>query len=101
VYGIPDYVPKFTYGALDKSQSKIVEGSISSVFNLCFNGVIKTDLDAYAEVLKSKGFVVAIGEIGSTYTLTASLERDREIATLVITLAEAKGIAVFTLGAPV
>lgn len=101
VVGIPDYVPKFGYGTLDKNQSKIVEGSVSSVFNLCFKSVGKKDLDAYAGTLKNSGYIVAVAEIGATYTLTASLDRDMDTATLVITLSEAEGVAVFTLGAPV
>jgi hypothetical protein len=101
VTGIPDYVPKFEYGTLDRANSKIVEGSVSSVFNLCFRGVGKADVDAYCKKLEAAGYLAASAEIGNTYTLTASLERNHEIATLVVTLSEAEGVAIFTLGAPV
>lgn len=101
VTGIPDFVPKFTYGTIDIPNSKIVEGPVSSVFNLCFRGVTRENIDAYAKLLEAEGYTFASAEIGNTYLLTASLEKKRELATLVITLSLSEGIAIFTLGAPV
>jgi hypothetical protein len=101
VVGIPDYVPRFAFGTIDRSQSKIVEGSVGSLFTLCFNGVTKTNLDGYATALKSAGFVVATGEINMTYTLTASLGGEWINATLVLTLNEGTGAAVYSLEVPV
>ena len=74
---------------------------MSSVFNLCYKGVTKENIDAYAKLLEEEGYTFASDEIGSTYLLTASLDRKRELATLVITLSLSEGIAIFTLGAPV
>jgi hypothetical protein len=101
VVGIPGYVPRFSCGSIDHSQSKIVEGSVSSVFSVCFKGVDKAGVDAYAAALTGKGFVVATAEIGTTYTLTASLDGDWDTATLVITLTETDGVAYYVLGVPV
>jgi hypothetical protein len=101
IAGIPDYVPRFSYGSIDRRQSSIVEGSISTVFKLCYTGVLREDVDAYAGALRNKGFDVAAAEIGDTYTLIASKDFGWGAATLVITLDGAAGTAVYALEAPV
>jgi hypothetical protein len=101
IAGIPEYVPRFPYGVIDRDDSSIVEGAFSTVFGLCFTGVQTGDLDAYAETLKGKGYKVAVEEIGETYTLTASLEFSWGKVTLVITVPNAGGTAAYALDAPV
>lgn len=96
VVGIPDYVPRFPCGTIDRDQSKILQGSAETVFTLCFRGVARADLDAYVTALKSAGFTAAAEEINATYTLTASLGGDWNKATLVITLF-ADGTATYSL----
>lgn len=101
VVGIPAYVPRFSYGTIDRSQSKITEGSVGSLFALCITGVTKADLEAYAKTLETAGFTSALAEINTTYTMTASLDGDWTNATLVITLNEQTGVANYSLGVPV
>lgn len=100
VSGIPAYVPRFVYGEIDISQSKITEGSISTVFHLFIKGVEMADMDEYAIELKNAGYIVAVAELGNTYTLTASKDFGWNFVSLVITLAEGDGIAVYTLDVP-
>jgi hypothetical protein len=101
VAGIPDDVPRFAYGSIDHDGSSITEGAFSTVFRLIYRDVRRQDVDAYAQALKLKGFDVAAGEIGDTYTLTASLKLEWGDITLIITLAERDGSAVYALDAPV
>jgi hypothetical protein len=101
IAGIPAYVPLFSSGSIDRDQSKITEGSISSVFDLYITGVRKQDMDAYSEKLEEAGYKVAAGEIGSTYTLIATKDMGYGKVTLVITLNEAEQTAQYTLEAPV
>lgn len=99
IAGIPDYVPRFPYGKLDADQSKIVEESTSTVFDLSYSGVQQADVDAYASTLKGKGYTVAAEMIGDTYTLTASLQLINGRVALVLTLKG--GAATYALEAPV
>jgi hypothetical protein len=101
VTGIPDAVPKFSFGTIDRKQSSIIEGAFGTVFHLCYTGVHREDIDAYAQTLMQKGFAVAKGEIGDTYTLTASLKLDWGKVTLIVTLTDASGMATYALDAPV
>lgn len=56
---IPESIPKFKYGILDKeSSSKITdEGSISYMLSYIF--VIRPDIDAYEKDLEEAGFTVS------------------------------------------
>jgi hypothetical protein len=100
IAGIPGYVPRFACGTLDKSRSKITQGSISTAFVLCFTGVKQSDVDTYAALLQQQGYKAEAAQIGDLYTLTASLEFPYGIVTVVVTL-DAGGTATYALEAPV
>ena len=98
---IPDYIPSFGYGELDTKQSSIKESYISTVYDLKFEGVVREDLDAYAGLLRQKGYKVALDQINETYTLTASLDLEWNQVSLVVTLHDSEDVAVYALDAPV
>lgn len=101
VSGIPDYVPRFSCGMLDIKQCRIGEASINTVFQLCFTGVRRADIDGYHKALKAAGYAAAAVEIGDTYMLTASKDFGWNSVSLVITLTEADGVVTYALDAPV
>jgi hypothetical protein len=100
VAGVPDYVPKFTYGTIDCERSKIDEGAFGSVFMLTYAGVKLADLETYAAALKGAGYDVAAAQIGDTYTLIATRDMGYGKVTIVVTLS-GEGGALFALEAPV
>jgi hypothetical protein len=100
VAGIPDYVPQFCYGSIQKETSVITEGRDSTMFSLSIRNVKKVDLDQYAAVLRKNGFSVAVADLNTVYTLTASLDSGNDTATLIVSLTTSNGTAFYSLATP-
>lgn len=72
--GIPASVPKFEYGTFDKEQSSQMQAGNQTIYSLYYEGVDKTNAEAYIEKLKTAGFEITLGSAGDGVSAAGELK---------------------------
>lgn len=81
---IPEYIPKFSYGAYVEKDSGKMEYDGSLIVTMNFINVARDQMDKYVDALKQAGFETTKTDINGELLVSGTLKKDKKESTLLI-----------------